>query len=196
MKRLLVIFFSLFTIAVSAGTLTINGNDCGEVELVTLNPTTGDIALKAGGNCAGGVIVEPPPVVTPPPATNKCPAGVRCIERGWPTIPQETFALRSDEVLSIKVKTADVGTSGRIATNYSVGDTGTRVVALSKIAGDFNGTPACVKTGFEATSTQWQVNGTSTWRCQVEPNATYFVNVKFTTCAVGALCKFTLSASK
>jgi len=195
MRHLLVIFFSLFAIVVSAGTLTINGNNCGVVQLVTLNPVTGDLALKADGTCAG-TVVEPPPVIVPPPATTKCPVGARCIDRGWPTIPQETFALRSDEVLAIKVKTADVGTSGRIATNYSVGDTGTRVVALSKAAGDFNGTPACIKTGFEATSTQWQVNGTSPWRCQMEPNTTYFINVKFTTCAVGALCKFTLAASK
>ena len=190
MKRLILTsILTLISAFAFAAAVTVNGNSCGSLKSVAVNPT-GDLTVTTDATC--GVVsppVEPPPVVTPP---STCPAGVVCVDRPWPSIKQEVFALRQDQSLAIRVKTTAEGISGRLVTNYTVGDTGSRQVALSATAGDFSGSTACVKSGLEATSTQWQQGGTG-WRCVIPANSTYYVNVRFTNCEAGRTCRFTLS---
>lgn len=185
------ILLMLISASVNAGTLTLNGHNCGEVSSATWKPD-GTLSLVTDGVCGGVVTppVEPPPVVVPP--STDCPSGVKCIARPWPRIVQETQSLRAGEVLAIKVQTTAEGVSGRFVTNYTVGDTGSRQVAFSATPGDFSGSAACVKSGLEATSTSWQQGGVG-WKCVIPANSPYWINVRFTNCAVGALCRFTLS---
>lgn len=193
MKRIFVIFFSLFAIAVSAGTLTINGNDCGNVKLVTLSSPEGNVVLTTDGTC--GNVVQPPPVVTPPPTsqpTVQCPAGVRCLDRPWPTIPRELLTIRQGEGYAFKVKTTDaVGKFGRVIATYTSGDSAILDVALATVPGEF---PAkCTASGLEAIPLPWQQGGTSTWKCVLAPSTTYWINIRASYCEAGKTCRFYLT---
>jgi hypothetical protein len=154
-------------------------------------PMNSNLARTATFNVAGGGDVS-------------CPAGVTCKDATtWPTIPQSfltgsqstAFRMKSTDVLAVKVTTTADGVSGRLVTNYSTGDTASRQVSLSTTPGDFSA-GACLKSGFEQTTTYWQQGGTSSYKCILPPNSTAWINVRYTNCGDGKSCGMFLSVSK
>ena len=101
--------------------------------------------------------------------------------------------MRGNEVMAFRVATTTAGKYGRLVTNYTTGSTGARDVALSTTPGDFSGSNLCVKSGLEQTTTYWQQDGSSGWKCVIPSNSTMYINVRFTNCPATATCSFYLS---
>lgn len=173
-----------------AGSVTINGKDCGNmISQGSISPE-GNVFLFTNKECSSGQVPEPPVVIPPPSDT--CGG---CTDKPWPAIPQARYDIAAGEVHVYRVKTTSAGLIGRVVTNYTTGETSSRLVALSKIPRDFNVLPRCQHQGGEATTIQWQQGGTQGYRCLIEPNTTYYINVKATNCAEGAKCGYTMSAN-
>ncbi len=270
---------ALFAGGVNAGTLMLNGNNCGTTTQEVTISTNGDVTVSTNGTCVpGGGGGGPVPfaltvtrsgtgsgtvsssvgdincgstcsanyaadasvILTATPAegsvfagwsngctgtgtctvnanssstqsrnaifnlaggTTTCPSGVTCVERPWPTIAQETFSLRSNGILAIKVNTTEAGLNGYLDTMNTTGNTATRDVYLSTQPGVFpSSLPSppprrtnearCYQQGFETTTTAWEQSGTDSV-CQIPANSPMWINIKFTNCTSSS-CSFYL----
>ena len=183
MKRLILTsILTLISAFAFAAAVTVNGISCGSLKSLTLSGT-GDYTVSTDGTCGA---VSPP--VEPPAST--CPSGVRCIDRPWPIVPQETVALDGTNVLAIKVKAGESG-SGKLMTAYTSGTSSNRQVALSSKPGDFAPPAPCLKSGTQSTTTYWGIGAANQSQCLMAPNQTYWVNIRHTTCS--GRCEFILT---
>jgi len=182
MKRLILTsILTLISAFAFAAAVTVNGISCGSLKSLTLSGT-GDYTVSTDGTCGAVSPVEPPPAST-------CPSGVRCIDRPWPIVPQETVALEGTSVLAIKVKAGASG-SGKLVTAYTSGSSGNRQVAISSKPGDFAVSAPCIKSGTQSTTTYWGIGAANQSQCLMAPNQTYWVNIRHTTCS--GRCEFIL----
>lgn len=182
MRNFILAFGLLFAVEAIAGTLTLNGHACGEIKQIVIAADA--VALTTDGTCTSGVVSPP---VEPP--TSTCPSGVRCIDRPWPIVPQETVALDDTSVLAIKVKAGASG-SGKLVTAYTSGTSSNRQVAISSKPGDFAPPAPCLKSGTQSTTTYWGIGAANQSQCLMAPNQTYWVNIRHTTCS--GRCEFIL----
>lgn len=190
-KRILMAILTLFTASALAGTVTVNGNSCGSWSKLVYTPA-GDLSLTTDGACG---TVAPPPV-EPPPVTSPsaCPSGVTCIDRPFPVIPQEVLGLRAGQTLAVRVNVPATGT-GYISTMITTGDTASRRVSLSSVAGDMNPPSSrCSSTGWETTGTGWTAGEGTARTCYVKPGTAY-INVQVTNCEPGKTCRFYLKGN-
>lgn len=186
MKRLILTsILTLISAFAFAAAVTVNGVSCGSLKSLTLSGT-GDYTVSTDGTCGA---VSPP--VEPPvePPSSACPSGVRCLDRPWPIVPQETVALEGTSVLAIKVKAGASG-SGKLVTAYTSGSSGNRQVAISSKPGDFAVSAPCIKSGTQSTTTYWGIGVANQSQCLMVPNQTYWVNLRHTNCA--GRCEFIL----
>lgn len=181
MKRLILTsILTLISAFAFAAAVTVNGLSCGSLKSLTLSGT-GDYTVSTDGTCGAVSPVEPP--------ASTCPSGVRCIDRPWPIVPQETVALEGGSVLAIKV-TAGASGSGKLVTAYTSGSSGNRQVAISSKPGDFAVSAPCIKSGTQSTTTYWGIGVANQSQCLMAPNQTYWVNIRHTTCS--GRCEFIL----
>jgi hypothetical protein len=180
-KLILASILTLISAFAFAAAVAVNGISCGSLKSLTLTGT-GDYAVTTDGTCGA---VSPP--VEPP--SSACPSGVRCIDRPWPIVPQETVALEGTSVLAIKVKAGASG-SGKLVTAYTSGSSGNRQVAISSKPGDFAPSAPCLKSGTQSTTTYWGIGAANQSQCLMAPNQTYWVNIRHPYCA--SRCEFIL----
>lgn len=126
-----------------------------------------------------------------------CPTGVKCITRAWPNMPRETISMSASTIMAIKVSTTDDGVSGHIITNYTTGNTATRIVALSSSPGNFDVPFDCITSGLEHTTLGWIQGTTTTVKrdCIIPSNSTAWINIKFTNCEASS-CSYYLTLNK
>lgn len=127
------------------------------------------------------------------------PDGVIVKDASWPSIPRETFFLRPGEILALKVQTGSSGSAvGTINTAKTTNAGGTRLVTLSTEPGDFNKSGPCIEKGGEVANMSWTTiqnlpAAYEPYYCKIQPNSTYYINIKHTSCGA-AKCYFYLSA--
>lgn len=184
-KPTLILILMLISASSFAAAVTVNGQSCGSLKSLEMSGA-GDWTVETDGTC-GNPPVTPP--VTPPSA---CPAGVSCTAMAWPNAAQKTLTQRMGDVLAIKVKTTADGVMGKVATAYTSGNAGNRVVALSAKPGDFAVTKECIVTGTQSTNLSWiQGSAASTYRCRLPANGEAWVNIKHAYCE--GVCEFYLT---
>ena len=191
-KLILASILTLISAFAFAAAVTVNGNSCGSWSKLTYTPA-GDLSLTTDGAC-GTVApppVEPPPVVTPP---TSCPSGVTCIDRPFPVIPQEILGLKAGQTLAVRVTVPPTG-AGYISTMITTGDTASRRVSLSSVAGDMNPPSSrCASTAWETTGIGWTAGEGTARTCYVKPGTAY-INVQVTNCEPSKTCKFWLKGN-
>ena len=176
----------LFSLPVSAATLTLNGKACGTISDTRIDGA-GNVAFTTDGQCGR---VTPPPVDPPvtPPAS--CPAGVVCVDKTLP-IPQQSVSLGASQVMAVKMT---VTSKGRFSTINTPASSPTRVVALSATPGDMN--PAntrCKTSGGEVTDNIW-VTAPDARKCVFSPGSTIYANIVMTNCE--KKCAFLIAAQE
>ena len=93
--------------------------------------------------------------------------------------------------MSFKIKTDSVVKSGRIFTMYTTGDTGTRQIVISKTVGSFEPVVApCMTKGLEVADLTWYQGGTNIRKCNLPLDSELYINVKFTNCEEGKMCRY------
>lgn len=161
---------------------------------VTLTPAadTGSLFGGWGGACSG----MGPCVVTMGAAKDvtatfndstvsgcgTTPSGVNIVDRSWPGgINSENFSMTSGATTAIRITTtADGSLKGQFATVPTANNGAWHTVAMSACPGDFStslGT-RCVNEGSE-TTTRWKQDAPQTYRCGLEPNTSYYINIAF-----------------
>lgn len=176
----------LFSLPVSAATLTLNGKACGTISETRIDGA-GNVAFTTDGQC--GSVTPPPadPPVTPPAS---CPAGVVCVDKMLP-IPQQSVSLGASQVMAVKMT---VTSKGRFSTINTPASSPTRVVALSATPGDMN--PAntrCKTSGGEVTSSMWQTTPADR-KCVFPAGSTIYANIQMTNCT--SRCAFLIAAQE
>jgi len=185
MKRLILTsILTLISAFAFAAAVTVNGVLCGSLKSLEMSGT-GDWTVTTDGSC-----VAPP--VTLPVVSQSCPSGVACSTMAWPNAPQQMHTQRAGDVLALKIKTTADGVIGKLATAYTSGNAGSRVIALSSRPGDFSVPKECTTTGTQITTTSWvQGGGTEpTYRCKLPVNGEFWVNIKHAYCQ--GSCEFYL----
>lgn len=176
------------TTAAFAGTLQVNQKMCGDIQSVLIDKM-GNAQVATNGECSQAATPLPPPVPVPPPPA--CPPSTICFDKGWPVIPQAVYSMKQGQVMSFKIKTDSVVKSGRIFTMMATGDTGTRQIVISKIVGSFAPVmPICTTHGLEVANMQWYQGGTDIRKCNLPLDTELFINVKFTNCEEGKVCRY------
>lgn len=127
-----------------------------------------------------------PPVTPPivPPVVP--PTGDLCAKYGITNNTEATrigntskwLNLTPGQAYSFSFTTGGAGEGSTASTNYS---TVKQYMSISKNKCDFDlalESKLCAQQGYTGPSMYVQVGGTSTWRCVLEPNTTYYLNVR------------------
>lgn len=176
---------SLFLSTAFAATLNFNGKPCGEIESIALDKAN-VLSVKTLTDCGVAPVPTPVPIPEPP----KCPASTICFDKGWPTIAQAVYSMKQGQVMSFKIKTGTELKLGRIFTMYTTGDTGARQVVISTQPASFEPVSKCIGSGLEAANIAWNQGGTGIRGCNIPLDSVLYINVKFTNCEEGKICKF------
>lgn len=182
-RFLLSLLASYLAVSAQAAIVSVNGKVCGNLKELTVTSDS-DINVLVDGECFSIPEIKPVPVV-------EVPRNTRVVEATWPNMTQKTFSLRQDEVLAIRIKTTASGVVGKVATAYTSGNSGNRVVALATQAGNFDVPKECKVTGTQSTTNPWfQGNAINSFRCQLPANSEAWINIKHVYCE--GTCEFYL----
>jgi hypothetical protein len=189
--RLMICLLALISAPVWAGSVSVNGADCGSLKVLSLD-SEGNITVATDGTC-GLVPADPPPV--DPPVIGACPSGVTCIDRTFPIIRQEVVSIRAGQILAFRVNTGASGV-GTVYTNNTANLSPNRRVALSTVAGDLNPPNSrCGTSGFESTTSGYVVGTPVDRKCTLPAYSVVYINVQATNCPDGKRCEFLLRAN-
>ena len=176
-----------------AGSFTLNAKNCGDLSSLSIDGR-GNTSAQTTRDCG----VSPTPIPPPIPDTGKpCPDGTLCFDKPWPVIAQATYGMTASQIMSFKIKTTGAPTTGRIFSMYTTGDTATRLIVISDSPGSMTPiTQSCETKGLEVANLIWNIASAADRRkCIIPADSTLYVNVKFTNCESGKVCRFYFGAN-
>lgn len=164
----------------TTGVCTISGSTVTGVSAGTCT-----IAADQAGNGSYNPAAQVPQSFTVAAAPVEPPAGELCTQYGLTTNNELTRAgntskyktITTAQGYSFSFTTGAVGTSGQASTNYS---STAQYITLSKSKCDYAPALETARCAIQGTPPllYYRVGGTSAWQCVLEPNTTYYFNVR------------------
>ena len=133
--------------------------------------------------------IDPPPIDPPPTGCNVTLSGVTQSWYGfwrhqWPGPKswQITTGIPRNGYRALRFRTGNIVDSGLFKNFEATSSVGSRLIAISKCAGDFNVAPVCKRVvSADAGDIFWSTQNWSDPRyCYLDPNTTYYWNTTFT----------------